>query len=695
MTARVSLFFHRFRRLALAATMLALPTVQARAASTAFLDQIDGKQALDWVKQHDQKTLDTLRADPRFPEFQRDALRILQSQDRIPMPMQWHGAIYNFWRDAKHVRGILRRTDAASYRSATPHWVTVLDVDALAAQEHRNWFLGGIECREPDETRCMIALSEGGEDAQTLREFDLLKRHFVPGGFELPHAKQSVAWLNADTLLVSRPWEPGELTHSSYPYVVKAWHRGTKPEAAVELFRGSKQDMTVNPLVLFDRDHHVLPLIAQAPTFFTKRFFRLVGNKTLALDLPAKSDIVGLVHGLAIVRLTEAWRDFPAGSVISIQPEQTNLDPKPVVTPKARQMIQDVAVSGNRLLIALYDNVRGQAWSYGLDKQGVWQGVRLKLPEDVSVGIASSDLQSETAYFEVSGFLTPTELWQGEGQSVPLRIKTTPPRFDAHDLMVEQHEARSTDGTMVPYFVVRRRDLKMDGKNPTLLYAYGGFEVSMTPSYSGALGKLWLERGGTYVLANIRGGGEFGPDWHEAGRKTHRQRVFDDFASVARDLTTRKLTSPDLLAIKGGSNGGLLMGVEFTQHPELWRGVIIQVPLLDMLNFENMSAGASWVDEYGSVGVPEERDFLAKISPLQNLKAGMRYPTPFLTTTTRDDRVGPVHARRFAARMDELHLPYFYYEQVEGGHSAGANQAEVAQEEALEYVYLWKTLMPS
>jgi prolyl oligopeptidase len=297
-------------------------------------------------------------------------------------------------------------------------------------------------------------------------------------------------------------------------------------------------------------------------------------------------------------------------------------------------------------------------------------------------------------FLRVQGFLTPSSLLLGDPPTNSLKtVKSLPPQFDASHEVVEQLEATSKDGTKVPYFVVHRKDMKYNGANPTLLTAYGGFQVSNTPTYRGTIGKLWLERGGVYVLANIRGGGEFGPAWHEAGLKTHRQRIYDDFAAVGQDLVTRQITSPRRLGISGDSNGGLLVGVEFTQHPEMWDAVIIGVPLLDMLRFEQIAAGASWVGEYGSVSVPAERAFLASISPYNQLRPNVNYPEPLIFTTTKDDRVGPVHARKFAARMEEFNKPFFYYEIIEGGHNTGANLKEAAQTEAVDYIYLTRKLM--
>ncbi|GAN52971.1 prolyl oligopeptidase family serine peptidase [Tanticharoenia sakaeratensis] len=691
--------FSSSRVLCASVAALALSVAPARAAtvtSPPYLDEITGARALDFVKARDAHTLDVLTHDPRYAGFYKDALTIAQSHDRIAAPEQLNGQIYNFWQDADHVRGIWRRTGVASYRTGKPDWTTVLDLDALSASEHANWVWKGADCLEPDETRCLISLSDGGEDAVTVREFDLATNAFVPGGFALPGAKQSADWLDRDTLLVSRPWRPGDLTDSSYPYIVRLWHRGTPLNVATEVARGTKQDMEASGESFTDGQGHHVALIQTAHTIFSSSYALLENGHTTPLDLPRKSDIQGLLDGQLVVRLNEPWtangQTFPTGALVAVDPTQPAPKPELIAAAGPRQMIEGAAVTKGHVLVALYDNVRGTVVSYARGSDG-WRGRRLALPGDVSVSITSSTIRDDDAFIGVSGFLTPPELWQANARTGGLnRLVAMPPQFDAAGLTVDQYEAASTDGTKIPYFLVHRRDMAENGTNPVQLYAYGGFQISMTPRYSGTLGKLWLDRGGVYALANIRGGGEFGPAWHEAGLNVHRQRVFDDFAAVARDMIARHVTSPAHLAIRGGSNGGLLMGVEFTQHPELWKAVVIEVPLLDMVNFETMSAGSSWTGEYGSVRDAAQRAFLEQISPLQNLKSGVRYPVPFIMTSTKDDRVGPVHARRFAARMDALHLPYFYDEQVEGGHAAGANLREAAQEAALEYTYMWRTL---
>jgi len=668
-----------------------------------WLEEVSGERAMHWVRAENAKTVAVLEQDPRYAEIHATALAMAQSRDRIPNVRFIGGALYNFWQDSAHVRGVWRKTSVASYRTASPTWVTVLDLDALAKAEHANWVWHGADCVRPAEVRCMIALSDGGEDANTLREFDLLTRRFVPRGFMLPKGKQIVAWKTPDTLLVAREWTPGEMTTSGYAYVVKSLARGQALSAAVEVFRGKPADVRVAAFTLSDASGQNVSIIDRGISFFESEHYLVRAADVVRLDVPLKSSVVAMLDGQLIVKLAEPWTNgasrIASGALASFDAAAAartpgSLSPVTIVEPGPREAIEDVDVTKDRLLVGMMRNVTGQVRSYARDAGGRWTSVTMALPANLSTGIASTDRRSNRALVGVEGYLTPSSIWLADaGTASVALVKTLAPRFDASRAMVEQLEATSTDGTKVPYFVVRPAGMRLDGSNPTILYAYGGFEASMTPRYDADVGKLWVERGGVYVVANIRGGGEFGPAWHDAGLKTKRQVIYDDFASVARDLIARGITSPGKLGIQGGSNGGLLMGVQMTQHPELFSAVDIQVPLLDMLRYEQIAAGASWVGEYGSVSVPAERDFLASISPLHNLKPNVRYPMPLIWTTTKDDRVGPQHARKFAARMSDMGLPYLFYEVIEGGHGAGANIEQRVHTTALEYTYFARQLM--
>jgi prolyl oligopeptidase len=456
-------------------------------------------------------------------------------------------------------------------------------------------------------------------------------------------------------------------------------------------------------LVLHDGAGNRATLIERPLTTFEAEYYLVAAGGPRRLTLPLKAQPAALVAGKLLVTLQEEWNAngtvFPQGSLVEVDLAAASADPqhlKPalVYAPGPRETLEDVAQTSSQLLLTTYENVRGRAWVYTPDAKQGWTKTRLDLPDDSSIVVNDADRHGPSAYLTTTSFLVPPTLWHVDATTAAASIvKVSPPRFDASNDVVEQREATSKDGTQIPYFIVHPKNMKLDGNNPALLYAYGGFDVSETPNYSGILGKLWLERGGVYVLANIRGGGEFGPAWHDAGLTTNRQRIYDDFAAVAQDLIATKVTNPRRLGIQGGSNGGLLMGVEFTQHPELWHAVDIQVPLLDMLRFEQIAAGESWTGEYGSVSNPQQRAFLASISPYNNLKAGVAYPEPLIWTTTKDDRVGPQHARKFAAKLQALHDPYLFYEVTEGGHGAGANLRERALTSALEMTYLIRKLM--
>jgi prolyl oligopeptidase len=670
-----------------------------------WLEDVSGEKPMAWVNEENARSAKVLQTDPRYAELAQTALKVLESPVRLPTPDFHEGEIYNTWQDAEHVRGILRKTSLDSYLTSQPDWHTVIDYDDLATKDNQKWVQKGINCLYPGNNLCLVSLSDGGEDANTQREFDLKTGEFVKNGFVLPASKQDVAWVDKDTLLVARNWGDGTMTQSGYPFVVKLWKRGQSLDQAKEVYRGTQTDVQVAPFTINDGQGHTAVLINRGVNFFESEISFYTSGVTKKIFVPGKCQLHGMLDGQIFVELNEDWKPkglsttFPQGSLIALSLEAIRKDPvhlKPTVvfTPTPQEFFQDAATTKNHLLITTLDHVQGRAYIYTHDANNTWTRKKLDVPDNLSVEIATANSSDDKFFVQTTGFLTPSSLLLGDAGSAGLKsAKTLPAQFDASNLIVEQLEATSKDGTKVPYFLVRHKDIKLDGSNPTLMNAYGGFQVSMTPLYNPVLGKLWLERGGTFVLANIRGGGEFGPAWHEAGLKTHRQRIYDDFASVGQDLFARKITSPRRLGIVGGSNGGLLMGVEFTQHPEMWNAVVIQVPLLDMLRYEHIAAGASWVGEYGTITIPEERKFLASISPYNQLNPDTKYPEPLIFTTTKDDRVGPVHARKFAARLEEFHKPFFYDEIIEGGHAPGANLKEQANTRAEQYTYLTRKLM--
>jgi prolyl oligopeptidase len=671
-----------------------------------WLEEVSSPKAMAWVESHNAVTTKALEADPRYATLYSEALAIAGARDRIPAPRFLKGEIYNFWQDPEHLRGIWRKTSLADYQAADPHWTTVLDIDALGKAEGKSWVMKGIQCLRPDERRCLVSLSDGGEDAVEIREFDLDAGGFVDGGFHLPRGKHRVAWEDENHLLVATDWTPGDVTPSGYPYIVKRLTRGQPLSAAQEVYRGEKADggYGVSPDVIRDGQGRQLAVIERPLDTFRHQTFVVTAKGAERLAIPDKASVEDLVDGRVIVRLNEAWTaggaSFKPGSVAeldlaAVKANPANLRPKLVWAPGPRDALEGVGSTKGKLLISTLENVRGRAWVFSPARGGGWTKQKLDLPDNLTVRYTDADDRSDLAFVEVSGFLTPSTLYLADTAAGAVKpVKSLPAKFDASKDVVEQLEATSSDGTKVPYFVVHRKAIALDGSTPTLMTAYGGFQISETPNYNAVTGKLWLERGGAYVLANIRGGGEFGPAWHEAGLTIKRQIIYDDFAAVAKDLFARKITSPRRLGIQGGSNGGLLMGVEFTQHPELWNAVVIQVPLLDMIRISKIAAGASWQGEYGDVNAdPKVMAFWERTSPYQNLKASVKYPQPFIFTTTKDDRVGPQHARKFAARMEEMGLPFYYYENTEGGHGAGADLKQAAHTTALTMTYLQDKLM--
>ena len=669
-----------------------------------YLEDVSSPRAMAWVRDENARTAKVLEADPRFLSYAADALKIEEDPHRLASPEEHGMEIYNSWQDGDHVQGILRKTTRADYLSKDPEWQTVIDYDALSRQEKASWVGHGLTCQYPGDGLCMVSLSAGGEDAETMREFDLRKNQFVVNGFVLPRSKQNMAWRNADTVYVARDWGPGTMTKSGYPFVVKEWKRGTPLVSAKEVFRGTENDISASTNTLHDGQGHVLTIFERGLDFFSRQFDALTPEGPKRLGLPGKCYLTGMLDGRLLLTIQEDWkpegqRSFKQGSLLALNlkdilADPAHLKPNVIFEPTATEFLGQAQTTHGHLVVTTLNHVQGRVYVYTPGDE-TWTRKPLPVGENLSVEISTTSAVDDQFFLTLSGFLTPNALYAGDAATGELKLAhARPALFDSSNDVVEQLEVTSKDGTKIPYFVVHSKSINYDGSNPTLLEAYGGFEVPMTPDYSATRGKLWLEHGGVYTLANIRGGGEFGPAWHEAGLKTHRQRIYDDFAAVGQDLITRKITSTPHLGILGGSNGGLLMGVEMTQHPDLWGAVVIEVPLLDMLRFEKIAAGASWVGEYGSVLVPEQRAFLAGISPYNQLKPGVRYPTPFLWTTTKDDRVGPQHARKFAAKMEEFHEPFYFDEIIEGGHGSGANLKQKARTDAETYVYLSRQLMP-
>ena len=663
-----------------------------------WLEEVQGEKAIAWVKEQNALSQPVLEASPEFKSIHERLLAIYNSRERIPSVTKRGPWLYNFWQDKDNPRGLWRRTSLEEYRKASPAWETVLDVGKLGADEKENWVYKGSTCLYPEYKRCLVYLSRGGADAVVTREFDMEKKEFVKGGFELPESKGGVAWRDIDTIYLSQDFGAGTLTRSGYPRQLKEWKRGTPLAQAKLVYETPDTDVGVWPSVVNEKGRRYEGYRRAIDTRMGEDFVR-VGDKWVKLETPRDSDTAISMKRL-FVRLRTDWKpgatQFKAGSLIATDFDaflEGKRDFVPVFEPRSRVSLQSWTATNGMVVLDVLDNVKGRVYE-AVPASGRWTLREVPVPAAASIGVSAVDRDENDAYWmTVTSFLQPTTLYLAQGGTDKReKLKALPEFFDAKGLKVSQYEATSRDGTKIPYFVVMREDAKADGKRPTILYGYGGFEVSMTPSYSAAVGAAWLEKGGVWVLSNLRGGGEFGPEWHLTARREGRQKTHEDFIAVAEDLIQRGISSPKHLGIMGGSQGGLLVGAAFTQRPELFKAVVCQVPLLDMKRYHKLLAGASWMGEYGNPDEPGDWAFISKYSPYQNVAKDKKYPKIFFTTSTRDDRVHPGHARKMVARMKEQGHDVTYFEYLEGGHGSGTTPAQTAYTWALTYTFLLNEL---
>jgi prolyl oligopeptidase len=663
-----------------------------------WLENVDGKEALDWVNQQNTKTLDVLTKQAEYQPTFNKALEIYNSSDRIANPGITLDFVYNFWQDKEHVRGIWRRTPKYLYLDGKPEWEILLDMDQMSTIDGVKWVFKGASGLYPAYSRFLVNLSKGGGDATVTREFDVDTKSFVPNGFFIPESKGSAGWIDINTLIVSSNFGEGTMTTSGYPRQVKLWKRGTPLTEAKLIFEGTVSDMSCSGYNMRDGNTNYT-IVEHELSFYKHITYIWQHNQLTKLDLPDDAGINELLNNQLIVSLKSDWNAngtiYKEGAVISLNFTSLILGQKEIqliVQPDDFSSVSSISATKNKLLINMLTNVKNELYIYSLDN-GRWSKIKVAAPDFGTISMGSTDEFSDQYFFYYQNFLTPSSLYFADAKDNSLKVvKSLPAFYDASKYKVTQYKAPAPDGTMIPYFVVSSKSIEFNGKNPTLLYAYGGFEVSSLPTYSGTIGNAWLEKGGVYVLANIRGGGEFGPKWHKAGLKEKRQVVFEDLYAVTMDLFKNKITSANNLGVMGGSNGGLLVGVAFTQHPELYKAVICAVPLLDMQRYNKLLAGASWMDEYGNPDIPAEWEYIKKYSPYQNLKKGAKYPEVFFTTSTRDDRVHPGHARKMVARMNEMGYKVYYFENTEGGHAGSSTNEQRAKTTALQYSYLWMKL---
>jgi prolyl oligopeptidase len=667
-----------------------------------WLESTGSARAVEWVSRHNRSTLQILAKDPRYPRVESEMRAILSAKDRLPYPHLRGGWVYNFWQDLNHPRGVWRRARPEDYAKPGVNWQTLLDLDRLNAEEKKNWMWQGEVCLPPAYEDCLLQLAHGGGDEVVVREFDVKTAAFVPNGFNLTEAVSNVSWLDADRVLVDTNFGPDTVLRSGYSRFVKLWKRGKPLADAKTLLEGAETDLWETSMV-DSRPEGNYPLLVQFLSRFAAKYYLLLPDDHLdRISLPEDANVQCVFQGRLLAILRSPWkagrRTLPSGALVAFPLDKID-EPHPeeavelVYAPDDRSSIVEFDAAKNRAYLNVLRDVNGSLFELSVSSAG-WNMQALELPMFGTVKVLSADAFDDLVYVSYENFLTPPAIYAVNSARAPSLIASLPERFNAGNFIVEQDEAVSADGTRVPYFLVRRKDLKFDGAQPTLLYGYGGFESSFTPTYLDTVGKAWLEAGGAYALANVRGGGEFGPAWHKAAMGEHRQRSFDDFLAVAQDLIQRKITSPRRLGIMGDSNGGLLAGAAMTERPDLFHAVVCQAPLFDMLRYNRLGAGAAWIGEYGDPDDPKMAKILRRYSPYQNVKPNVRYPASLFVSSTEDDRVNPAHARKMAARLESMGNEALYFEDTKGGHGGPNTDLESRiRRRALEFVFLLRQLM--
>jgi prolyl oligopeptidase len=692
------------RNLIIAAATAAIATAAVAQADDPhlWLEEIEGERAIAQVKQWNAETEATLTAMPGFEERRARALRLLNDPNQIATPSEVMGdLVANHWVDANHKRGLWRVSPLADYLAGAPKWRTLIDVDALGKAEGKSWVWHGADCLPPEYQRCLVSLSPGGSDADVVREFDLATGKFVEGGFTVPESKNTVTWADRDTLLVAMAEGEGTVTRSGYARIVKEWKRGTPWSAATRVAEATVDDIGISPFAAMDGDIRRVAISRNVGFYESRVSMRAPDGRWVELPIPETADFEAVVSGQAIAKLVEPLGQIPAGSVVAYDIQHMLAGQKPaptlVMAPTKSQAIEEVQASDNMLWVKALDDVSGKLFALRRQADGSWSSKAAPLPGNSTVHIATTAGKQDIAFATVEGMLTPTTLMSVDANGKVGTVQALPAQFDASKFTVDQRFAISKDGTRVPYFLVRKKGVT----SPTgaLIHAYGGFRAAQTPTYltgqpyrSGPLGLFWVEDGGAFVLANIRGGGEYGPDWWRAALREKRQNSFDDLEAVARDLIKTGVARKDGVAISGRSNGGVLVGAAMTQHPDLYSAVISGSPLHDMKRYSQLLAGASWIDEYGDPDKPEDWAFMRLYSPYQNVRSGVRYPPTFFYLSTKDDRVHPGHARKLAAKLRANGSRTYFHEYLEGGHSVGADRSEDAMRAALLWAFLTREI---
>lgn len=668
--------------------------IQAQQDKYLWLEEVDGKEALEFAEAQSKVTYETLSAEKDYQQIFDKSLEISNSPDRIAYPTLVGEYVYNFWKDKDHIRGIWRRSGLESYKSGSPDWETLLDIDELSEKDDIKWVYKGAVGLYPSYNRFLVSLSKGGSDAVVIKEFDVNKKEFIENGFFIDEAKSNASYADENTLIVATDFGEGSMTTSGYARQVKLWKRGTLLKDAQLIYEADPTDLGAGGGIVRDGDQQYLFLIKNI-SFFSRQYSVWSNNKVIPIDIPMDARFNGVLNNQLIVQLKSDWavnaKTYKTGTLLSLNFTELlegNKEIQVIIEPDEFSSISQLSTTKNKLLINLLTDVKSRLYIYSFSK-GEWTNQKVDAPDFGTIFIVATNELSDQYFFNFQNFIIPTTLYSADAGNNTFEVyKSLPAFFDASKYEVSQYKAKSKDGTMVPYFMVSRKDITMDGTNPTLVYAYGGLESSRNPFYSSILGTAWLDKGGVYVLANIRGGGEYGPKWHQTAIKENRQNAFDDLYAVSEDLITKKVTSPKHLGAMGRSNGGLLVGVAFTQRPDLYNAIVCQVPLLDMQRYNKLLAGASWMGEFGNPDIPEEWEYIKKYSPYHNLKEGVDYPEVFFYTSTRDDRVHPGHARKMVAKMNDMGYKTYYYENTEGGHAGSSTNEQTAKSDAMMFSYL-------
>jgi len=656
-----------------------------------WLEEVESNKSLDWVRGQNALSEKVITTNPLFEPLRKKYLEVFNDEDKIAYPNMVGDYVYNLWQDEKNERGLWRRMLKADFINKKTNWESVIDMDELSKKENKKWVFQGADWLAPDYKICLVYLSDGGKDENEIREFNGETKEFVESGFYFKESKGGVSWIDKNKVLVYRNFGEGTLTTSGYPRKVKLLERGSTMENAKTIFETDTISVSAGAFSIFSMNRQLV-FIYNGITFYSAELYYLSGEKLEKVEYPKDAELSGFYKNEIILSLQSDWivneKNYKAGSLISFDLTENikgNIDIKTIYEPNAKSSFVNLITPKDFITVNIMENVQNKLINFKLENNK-WISKIVETPKFGSIRLTAFDNQSNDYFYSYSNFITPTTLYHANETDIEI-TKKLKDVFNAENLEVQQYAATSKDGTSIPYFVVHQKGMALNGSNPTIITAYGGFNISSQPDYRATVGIGWLEQGGVYVLANIRGGGEFGPSWHQTAMKEKRQNAYDDFYAVSQDLIDKKITSPDYLGAFGWSNGGLLMGVVFTQRPDLYNAVVVGAPLLDMKRYSKLLAGASWIGEYGDPDIPEEWDYIKKYSPYHNISKDKKYPEVFFVTSTKDDRVHPGHARKMAAKMSDMGHPFYYHETIEGGHGAASTNEQQAYIWADIYTY--------